>query len=152
MSLPQQAFLRESQKDFLGELGLREEWTEYQIFELVNPRTWYWRNTVTSSLTIWMMRQRAPLASLHLVQNPEEWLMNQMAVFPFRGTSRSWRNGKTGFFMKFKKGKWKNHHESAACLWDKESQGRTLPAVEGRRSFASAQCWWDTSGGWAERT
>lgn len=32
------------------------------------------------------MRQRAPLASLHIVQNPEGWLINQMAVFPFRGT------------------------------------------------------------------
>ncbi|KAK4815006.1 hypothetical protein QYF61_010170 [Mycteria americana] len=56
----------------------------------------YWgQYSITSSLIIWMKGQRAPLACLQMTKN-WEWLIDQMSVLLFRGTSGGWRNGLTG--------------------------------------------------------
>lgn len=38
----------------------------------------------------------APSPSLQKIQNWNEWLIDQMTLLSFRGTSTGWRNGMTG--------------------------------------------------------
>lgn len=62
------------------------------------------------------------MASLQVIQNWEEWLMHQLVVLPFRGTSTGRRKGLTRNLMKFNKGKAK------PCTRLTTSQQRALAA------------------------
>lgn len=50
----------------------------------------------TSSLMIWMMEQRVPLAGLLVVCNWEGWPVHKGIVLPSRCSLKVWRNGLTG--------------------------------------------------------
>lgn len=48
---------------------------------------------ITASLTTWMMGQNAPLASLQVIWNGEQWLICCTVVLPFRGLLTVCTNG-----------------------------------------------------------
>lgn len=67
--------------------------------------------------------QSAPAAGLQMMHNWEEWLMDNMVVLPFRGTSIGWRSG-LRCITKFHKGKWQILH----LCWNNTRHQHTLRA------------------------
>ncbi|XP_064379592.1 gamma-2-syntrophin-like [Dromaius novaehollandiae] len=87
------------------------------------------------------MGQSAPSASLKIIQNSKEWLIQQVGALTFRGTSAALRNGQTGTSRSSTKGNAKSGTSTGCRLtsWEAALQG-DLGALVGNKLNISHQC------------